>query len=171
MYAHVDELYPHQTHFSIPFTMVVVWKYPFVCAFLKCHFESVWPVSNGLRQRFSVGSQTIHLLSQHPFFTLAHNCPPFFLLGIHTTIRSHSIWTHFSFRCLNLQSRALLCPSQIALASFWNDMAVKMPFFCSCLVVCTTMLKWGKVAHLIFCFFFKRHKCLSLYAYSPIICI
>lgn len=68
MYAYVDESYPHQTHFSIPFTMVVVWKYPFVCAFLKCHFESVWPVSNGLRERFSVGSQAIQLTSQHPFF-------------------------------------------------------------------------------------------------------
>lgn len=68
MYAYVDESYPHQTHFSIPFTMVVVWKYPFVCAFLKCHFESVWPVSNGLRERFSVGSQAIQLTSQHPLF-------------------------------------------------------------------------------------------------------
>lgn len=110
MYAYVDELYPHQTHFSIPFTMVVVWKYPFVCAFLKCHFESVWPVSNGLRQRFCVGSQAIQLISQYPFLKSC-SYPPFFPLGIHTTIRSYSIWTHFSFRCLYLQSRALLCPS------------------------------------------------------------
>lgn len=33
------------------------------------------------------------------------------------------------------------------------------------------LLKWGRVAHLILCFLFKKNKCLSLYAYSPIICI
>lgn len=35
MYAYVDETYPHQTHFSIPFTMIVVWIYLFVCAFFE----------------------------------------------------------------------------------------------------------------------------------------
>lgn len=53
MYAYVDELHPHQTHFSIPF-ILVVWIYLCVCAFFKCHFEPFWPVRNGLRRRIRV---------------------------------------------------------------------------------------------------------------------
>lgn len=54
MYAYVDELYPHQTHFSIPFyysSCVEIRVCVCVFAFLKCHLEPVWPVRNGLRQR------------------------------------------------------------------------------------------------------------------------
>lgn len=57
MFAYVDELYPK------PDTLQHSFYYDSrvdVCVrlFLKCHFEPVWPVRNGLRQGFSFGSQT-----------------------------------------------------------------------------------------------------------------
>lgn len=157
MYAYVDESHPHQTHFSIPFPMIVVWIYLCVRAFFfffwNATLEPVRPVreNNGLIQRLFVlahrpQTKTLYLPVSILILSSCRKLPAYLLPGIHTTI-CHSIRMRFCFPYLYLQSCALLCPSRIALsiarALFGKDVALKMPLFLSCLVVCTSIVKVG----------------------------
>lgn len=92
-----------------------------VCAFLliKCHFEPVWPVRNGLTQRI--------LFLSYP---LSFSLPPNALLRFRGSIPLSDVFLYgqFSVRCLSLQSRALLCPEASLLGFIWTDPGSRMPF-------------------------------------------
>lgn len=140
-----------------------------VCAFLKCHFEPVWPVRNGLRQIilfWLTDNLAIYYPSIHFYF-----CPlvttHLFASGIHTTIWSYSIRTHFFLQYLYLQPCALRAPTRWPKTLVWlHSKKMSLPnslfFFFSCLFTCTSIVKMGKVAHSIFCLLLQTYVYLRI---------
>lgn len=148
MYAYVGESYPHQTHFSIPFTMIVVWIYLCVCVCVP-----FWNATlNLFGQSETVWERILFWLTDHPtiHFPVSLFCPlvtthPFASGDPYHYLKLFNRDTFFFW--ISLSTVLCLTLPQPDHLNHCSGFICKRPgsqiAFFSCLLVCTSIVKMG----------------------------